>query len=195
MSMIRAKRFTKLRKELEYWNSELKYIQEVLKEWHHEFERFQRKYCEDNNIDLNRLNQENSEKVNEIMSKAVTSKKVKVDFKKKNYNKQIKKIYKELAKILHPDVGGNESEFKKVTSAMSSNNLQQILDICDEHNIQIEIDDELFNFLKSEISEVKKQIEKEKSTYSWKLYNCDENDKCKNNLMKQFLKHFFNYRR
>ena len=150
--MIRAKRFTKLRKELEYWNSELKYIKEVLKEWHHEFERFQRKYCEDNNIDLNRLNQENSEKVNQIMSKAVTSKKVKVDFKKKKYNKQIKKIYKELAKILHPDVGGNESEFKKVTSAMSSNNLQQILDICDEHNIQIEIDDELFHFLKSEIS-------------------------------------------
>ena len=50
----------------------------------------------------------------------------------------MKSIYKQLAKKLHPDIGGDEKEFKEATSAMSRKNFEKLFDICDEHDILIE---------------------------------------------------------
>lgn len=192
MTAILTKRFTKLRKQLQFYQSELEYIQEILKEEHHNFEAFQKKYCEENNIDLANLNNQNSETVQTIM-KAATKKEVHVDFKAHKEKSQMKKIYKQLVKRLHPDAGGDEKEFKKVTSAMAENNFEKILDICDEHDILIKVDEETICLLKKQINETKARIDKQKSTYSWKLFSCEENINCKNNLIKQFLKQLFNY--
>jgi predicted membrane GTPase involved in stress response len=193
MTTILAKRFTKLRKELQFYQSELEYVQEILKEEHHTFEKFQRKYCEENNIDLAKLNSENSEVVHTMIETNSTKKHAPVDFKAQKQKNQMKKIYKQLVKKLHPDVGGDEKEFKKVTTAMSQNNFEKILDICDEHAILIKVDEETISLLKKQIKETKRKIDKQKSTYSWKLYSCEENTKCKNNVIKQFLKQLFNY--
>ena len=192
MTTILTKKLTKLRKELQYHQSELEYIQEVLKEWHYKFEEFQLEYCTENNINIQKLNKENHEKVTEAMQTA-NKKKPKVDFKKHKNKDKIKKMYKQLAKKLHPDAGGDEKDFKKLTEAMSQNNVQKILDICEKHDILINVDNEIIQLVKDQIIEVKKKIEIQKSTYSWKLFSCEENVNCKNNLMKQFLKQLFNY--
>ena len=190
MSKIQAKRFKKLQKELDYWESELEYIQEILKEWHLKFEEYHRQYCSDNNIDLVRLNKENSKKIDQLIPNPV---KKETQFEDRTDEKYFKKIYKQLARKLHPDIGGDEEEFKKATSALREKNFQKILDICSKHDIIIEMSEELNNILEKQIEGIKQQINKEKSTYSWNLYSCGANEKCKEKVVKNFLKHLFNY--
>ncbi len=188
-----TKKFTKLRKELEYWQSELDYVLEVLEEQHQKFEEHQQKFCKENNIDLAALNNQNNEVIQEVMSSIKPKKNLSVDFKAKKQKKQMKNIYKQLAKKLHPDVGGDEHQFKEVTSAMSENNFQKIFDICEKHDILLKIDDELIELLEKQIVQIKTKVEKEKSTYSWKLFLCGQNVTCKNILIQRFLKQLFNY--
>ena len=193
MNTILSKKFTKLRKELQYWQSELEYVQEILKEKHFEFDEHQRKFCKEYNIDLTSLNHENEETVKQVISAANSTKKPVVDFKAKKQKKQMKSIYKQLARKLHPDIGGDEKEFKEVTSAMSENNFEKLFDICEKHDILLEVDQELIELLEKQISETKQKVEREKSTYSWKLFLCGENVTCKNILIQKFLKQLFNY--
>ena len=153
MTNILTKRFTKLRKQLQFYQSELEYIEEVLKEEHHIFEAFQRQYCEENDIDLAKLNNQNRETVQTTLETTSIKRQVPVDFKIHKEKNQMKKIYKQLARKLHPDVGGDVNEFKRVTSAMSENNFEKILDICDKHGILIKVDKEMISLLKKQISE------------------------------------------
>jgi len=190
---LKQKKFKKLRKELQYHQSELEYVEEVLSEWHHKFEDYQREYCAEKDIDLAALNHDNAPKVEKIMEKGIAPKKVHVDFKAIKQDKQIKRLYKELARKLHPDAGGDEKEFKALSQALSERNFEKILDICDKHDILFNVDDDLIKLLKKQISATKEKIKKEKSTYSWSLYSCEDNEKCKQKVMKNFLRHLFNY--
>ena len=189
---IKQKKYNRLRKELQFVQSELEYVQEVLKEWHLIFERYHRDYCEKNNIDLQILNKKHSERVSEIIPTPLTKENGLVVFNRKKDKGVFNKIYKQIAKKLHPDVGGDEEEFKKATTAMQQKNFEKLLDICDNHVILINVDEELIELLKQQILETKEKIKQEKSTYSWCLYSCVD-DKCKDNVIKNFLKHLFNY--
>ena len=193
MSKIKAKRVKKLQKELDYWHSELEYVKEILEEYHIEFEVYHRQYCAEKNIDLAGLNKQSSKKVDQMLNKPVIIDKGVLKPENKKHKAVFSKIYKKIAKRLHPDIGGDEEVFKEATSAMDEKNLKKLLDICEEHAILIDIDDELINLLKEQISEIKELINKEKSTYSWSLYSCEDNENCKQNVVKKFLKHLFNY--
>ena len=190
MSNIQAKKFKKLQKELDYWQSELEYIQEILKEEHFKFEEYHRQYCKDNDIDLQQLNKDNREKVDQLIPKSV---KQEVQFEDRTDEKYFKKIYKKIARKLHPDLGGDAEEFKKASTALREKNFQKILDICSKHDIIIEMSEELNKILEKQIENIKHQINKEKSTYSWKMHLCGGNKLCKNVLVQQFLKQLFNY--
>ena len=190
MSKITTKKFTKLQKELDYWQSELEYVQEVLIEEHFKFEEYHRKYCKDNEIDLNKLNEENNKRIKQLIPKPV---KKRIQFKDKIDEKYIKKVYKQLARKLHPDVGGDEEAFKDLVSAMEEKKINKILDICSKHDIIIEMSEELNKILEKQIKSIKQQINKEKSTYSWKMHLCGGNKLCKNVSVQKFLKQLFNY--
>jgi hypothetical protein len=173
--------------------SELEYVLEVLSEWHLEFENYHRQYCKDRGIDLEQLNKKNKEKVSGIIPKPAKKKQTGlVVYEDDKEEKVFKKVYKQIVKKLHPDVGGDEEEFKKATTAVSEKNLEKLLDICDRHVILIEINKEMIKLLEKQISETKDRIKKEKSTYSWMLYSC-ASEKCKVNVIKKFLKHLFDY--
>lgn len=195
MTTILTKKFTKLRKELQYWQSELEYIQEVLKEWHHKFEEYHREFCVENEIDLAELNRKNSEAVKSIIPPSLCKMPESGTqvFEDKTDEKHFKKIYKKLVKKLHPDVGGDEEEFKEVMTAMSEKNFDKLLDISEKHDILIEMDEDLIKVLSKQIERKKQEIDKEKSTYSWKLYSCGESKECKESLIKDFLKQLFDY--
>ena len=45
--------------------------------------------------------------------------------------------------------------------------------------------------MRQKAKELKDSIEKNKTMYSWKFQEC-ETEQCKENLVKQFLKHLFN---
>ena len=189
---IQQKKFKRLRKELQFVQSELEYVQEVLSEWHLIFEEYHRDYCKRKEIDLDQLNKQSNEKIDQLIPKPTIKETGVVIYENQKDKSVFKKLYKQIARKLHPDLGGDEKEFQEATSAMQEKNFEKILDICDKHDILIEIDKEMLKLLEQQISETKEQIKKEKSTYSWNLYSC-ANDKCKDNVVKKFLKHLFNY--
>ena len=189
---IQQKKFKRLRKELQFVQSELEYVQEVLSEWHLIFEEYHRDYCKRKEIDLDQLNKQSSKKINQLIPKPVKKENGVVLYENQKDKEVFKKLYKKIARKLHPDLGGDEKEFQEATTAMQEKNFEKILDICDKHDILIEIDKEMLKLLEQQISDTKEQIKKEKSTYSWSLYSCADN-KCKDNVVKKFLKHLFNY--
>tara|TARA_B100002019_G_C21235391_1_gene582441 strand:+ start:212 stop:799 length:588 start_codon:yes stop_codon:yes gene_type:complete len=189
---IQQKKFKRLRKELQFVQSELEYVLEVLSEWHLIFEEYHRDYCKRKGIDLDQLNKQSSKKIDRLISNPVKKESGVILYEDKKDKDVFKRIYKQIARNLHPDVGGDEEEFKKATTAMQEKNLEKLLDICDQHVILIQVDREMLKILEKQISETKEQIKKEKSTYSWSLYSCAD-DKCKDNVVKKFLKHLFNY--
>jgi len=189
---IQQKKFKRLRKELQFVQSELEYVQEVLGEWHLIFEEYHRDYCKRKEIDLNQLNKQSSKKIDQLIPKPVKKENGVVLYENQKDKNVFKKLYKKIARKLHPDLGGDEKEFQEATTAMQEKNFEKILDICDKHDILIEIDKEMLKLLEQQISDTKEQIKKEKSTYSWSLYSCAD-DKCKDNVVKKFLKHLFNY--
>ena len=189
---IEQKKYRRLRKELQFVQSELEYVQEVLKEWHFTFEEYHRDYCKRKGIDLDQLNKQSDKKIDQLIPKPEIKDNGVIIYENKKDKGVFKKLYKQIARKLHPDLGGNEKEFQKATTAMQEKNFEKILDICDKHDILIEIDKEILKLLEKQILDIKEQIKKEKSTYSWNLYSCVD-DKCKDNVIKKFLKHLFNY--
>jgi len=189
---IQQKKFKRLRKELQFVQSELEYVQEVLSEWHLIFEEYHRDYCKREKIDLDQLNKQSSKKITQLIPKPIKKENGIVLYENQKDKEIFKKLYKKIARKLHPDLGGDKKEFQEVTTAMQEKNFEKILDICDKHDILIKIDKEILKLLKKQISETKEQIKKEKSTYSWSLYSCAD-DRCKDNVIKKFLKHLFNY--
>ncbi len=190
---IEQKKFKRLRKELQFLQSELEYVNEVLQDWHQKFEKYQREYCENKNIDLAKLNEKNSKKINKILPKPIKEETGLVKYDNSVQKNGFKKLYKQIARKLHPDLGGDKKEFQEVQEAMQDKNFEKILDICDKHDIVIEIDKQMIKLLEEQIKDTKAKISKEKSTYSWSLYSCDENQNCKDNVIKKFLKHLFGY--
>ena len=189
---IEQKKYKRLRKELQFVQSELEYVQEVLSEWHLVFEQYHRDYCKRKEIDLKQLNKQSKKKIKQLIPKPQMKESGVILYDKKDKD-VIKKIYKKIARKLHPDLGGDEKEFQEVQEAMQEKNFEKILDVCDKYDILIEIDKEMINFLKEQINEIKEKIKKEKSTYSWKMHLCGGNKLCKNVLVQQFLKQLFNY--
>ena len=76
---------------------------------------------------------------------------------------------------------------------MEEKKINKILDICSKHDIIIEMSEELNKIIEKQIENTKQQINKEKSTYSWKMHLCGQNKSCKDVLVQQFLKQLFNY--
>ena len=189
---IEQKKYKRLRKELQFVQSELEYVQEVLSEWHFIFEEYHRNYCKRKQIDLDQLNKESSKKIDQLIPARIVKETGVVVYENQKDKSVFKKLYKQIARRLHPDLGGDEKDFQEATTAMQEKNFEKILDICDKHDILIKVDKEILKLLEQQISDTKEQIKKEKSTYSWSLYSC-ANDKCKDNVVKKFLKHLFNY--
>ena len=189
---IEQKKYKRLRKELQFVQSELEYVQEVLGEWHLIFEEYHREYCKRKQIDLDQLNKQTIEKIDHILPKPAKKENGIILYENQKDKSVFKKLYKKIARKLHPDLGGDEKEFQEAVTAMQEKNFEKILDICDKHDILIEINKEMLELLEEQILHVKEQIKKEKSTYSWSLYSCAD-DRCKDNVIKKFLKHLFNY--
>jgi len=197
---IEEKRFKKLFKEMQFHKSEYELVLEILKSAHWDFEDYYRNYCSEKEIDLDKLNEKHKQKVEEIIPSPLKQKHgpddvlelEKVDFIDNTSKKEFKKIYRELAKFLHPDAGGEEKEFKEFSDSFHRADWVTFLEICMKHEASIKNHKEINVILKKEISKIKDKIEQEKSTYSWLLYQC-ETEACKNNVVKKFLKHLFDY--
>ena len=109
-----------------------------------------------------------------------------------------------MAKKLHPDKFSNLElnpeitekieSFKKATAAYDKKNWASFLDICEKYDILPTRYEKINSLIKDEISEVGKKVNNKKLSFSWRLYECEENSSCKDKVIKDFLFQLFKYK-
>ena len=198
---IRTKKYKKLLQEVKYLRSELEYQEEVLAEYHHLFEEYYRRWCGENNVDIDKQEQKNSKRVDEIIPKPSKQEYdsnglvILEDIKQeqKEDMKKMNKLYRKLAMELHPDKqNGDEKKFAKVNEAYENGKWSVLLEEAIELGIEPDNFSYLSELLREEKKELKQKIKHNKGVYSWKFYECEEDENCKTILIKNFLKHLFN---
>jgi capsular polysaccharide biosynthesis protein len=93
--------------------------------------------------------------------------------KKESVDNNVKKIYKDIAKQLHPDKGGDEEQFKELNERYKSNDLLGVIDYAVENDIQIELDESDTHQLVDSIENLETKIQDLKGTlaYVWEYGN------------------------
>ena len=102
---------------------------------------------------------------------------------------KLKSLYKEIAKSTHPDKNHQENlkeVYLDAQKAYESNDLLQILSICDRLKIDYDISSEEFDLIRNEIDTKKQRIKFLESTYTWKWYN-ESSDTQKNQIILNYL--------
>jgi hypothetical protein len=200
------KKYKKLVKQLVYHRTELEYQEIVLKEVHSEFNAYYVKYCAENGIDLAKFNKENSkniEKEYKHLDKEqevdegviVANNKTKEE---KEGMKEFAKVYKMIAKKIHPDVLAQrlqteetlekEEMFKIATRSYHDCDWGVFVEIAEDLKVQPSNSKKLCKHIKREIEVIKKKVKYNSSMYSWKFHECEDNKECKDLLIKSFLK-------
>jgi len=186
--------------ELKFLRSELAFQDEVLATAHQDFETWYRQWCENKGIDLQQLNQKNENRVSKIISQPifpdsnydeagllVLEEKVKNEEKKK-----FTKLFKQVAKVTHPDKNeGTMLDFKAASAAYEKGNWSMLLQVAEDYNIIPEDLSEVLPIMKEEAKRLRKKIQSNKTMYSWKFQEC-ETEQEREKLVKQFLNHLFN---
>jgi hypothetical protein len=192
----------KLLNEFRSLDYELKYVKEILREGHLEFEMYYRKWCEDNGVDLAALNKKNEKKIEASFQKTNSTQiKQMVERKEEATKKDFKSLYKAIARKLHPDTLKNDDPrkfeyseaFKKATDAKSNGKWGQLFDVVDKYDIYLGEYDDAIECLKGDIKRVEKEIKQEKASYSWALYEA-ETEQQKAQVVKNFLRQLFGWR-
>ena len=197
--MKKRLKFKKLLNESKFLQRELELTREILSDVHYEFDEFYNHYCLDNNIDIKSLKSKHSERVEKIMGTSIVNK-VAEKVSEKEYNS--KQVFRDVARKLHPDVVGpddplkNEYEeaFKQANNAIEKGKWSTLFDIADQYDIEISDYDAAIEAIKKDIKRIKKQIDSEQNTYSWKFYQCEEDENCRKDCIEQFLRHLFVYK-
>ena len=196
---INLRKYQKLLKEVNYLRSELEYQNEVLKSAHHEFESYYREWCANNDIDIDTLNKKHSQSITTLMPKTKTQVHDEndaiipiKDIEIKRKANKFSKIYRKLARELHPDKEqGNEEKFSRISDAYNNGEWSVLLDAASDLGILPDNFKDIFPLMREEASDLRKKIAKNESTYSWLLFECEDNHKCKERIVKKFLKHLF----
>lgn len=207
---VAVKRYKKLVKELLFTYSELEYVEEVLGDAHAEFESYYQDYCQRKEVPINELNERNSKKLEKVYpkNKPKTDEEgivqYEADSSTKENHKVFQRMYRIIAKKLHPDKFSNQEEtpeiiekveaFKQATGAYNKNNWAKFLDICEKHDILPTRYEKVNSIIRDEISKINKQVNNKKLSFSWRLYECEDGEECKEKVIKDFLYQLFKYR-
>jgi hypothetical protein len=197
---INLRKYQKLLKEVNYLRSELDYQEEVLRVAHLDFESYYREWCANNDIDLDGLNQQHSKRIDDILPNGIPTGQYddkdhlitteNIDIKRKA--NKFSKLYKKLARELHPDKDiGNAEKFKKVSQAYNEGQWSILLEAASELDILPDNFKEIFPLMREEADKLRKDIANNEQTYSWKMFECEENEACKEQTVRQFLRHLF----
>ena len=203
--LINFRKYKKNVKNLLFARSELEYQEIILEDAHHDFEIAYLQYCAENNIDVQKLNNDNQQKVDEIFTETSAKKNELIHKpveKAQEKTKVFNAVYRDIAKKLHPDklsvflpaeeIKEKEDMFKKAAGAMKNCDWGKLLDVADKLNIKPKTFDGMEEQIESEIKKINKIIEHNNNTYSWLWVNC-ETDECREKVILNFLNQLFGY--
>lgn len=103
---------------------------------------------------------------------------------------KIKKLYRDIAKLTHPDKIVSEKLndlYLKSTKFYKNSDITGIYYICDELGITYEIDDEDNEMIINKINSLKNRISFMESTLTWRWYH-SENEKEKEQILLSYIK-------
>lgn len=82
---------------------------------------------------------------------------------------QCKPIFKRLSKTLHPDKGGNNEDFIKISDSYRNQDIIGLYLIAEKYNIDIEdlITDEILPLFESSCTTIEEQISQKTKTIAW----------------------------
>ena len=200
--MIQKLKFKKLLNEYKSYKFELEMIREILKDGHLEFEVFYRRWCAENDVDLEELNKANSKSVEIIFEKQKEGL-VLIEKPTQESTDKHKKVFREIARKIHPDkletshprITEYTNSFKDANRAIEKQNWGVLFEIVEKYDIWLTDYDEACEDIQKSINQTKELIESEKRTYSWFLYKCDNDEDCKEKVVKNFLYHLFGWKR
>ena len=84
-------------------------------------------------------------------------------------------------------------DFKDTVKSISDENWGKLFDIADRHDIYLRDYDAICVDIEEDINRLRLKIEKEKACFSWKFYECKD-DNCKDSLIKSFLHQLFGWK-
>ena len=93
-------------------------------------------------------------------------------------SEKIKKLYREVAKLTHPDKVNDiklNDIYIKSTKSYDENDLISIYAICSELNIDYESEESDNIFISQRINVLKERISFMESTFTWKWHTADDN--------------------
>ena len=103
---------------------------------------------------------------------------------------KLKKLYREIVKLTHPDKVKNSKLndlYIKGTGFYDKNDIAGLYSICNELNIEYEVDDEDNVLISTKISTLKQRIGFMESTYTWK-WHFSKDDSEKNNIILAYIR-------
>ncbi len=107
---------------------------------------------------------------------------------------KIKKLYREIVKRTHPDKIKNKKMnelYLRSTFFYESNDIAGIYSVCDELNIEYEVDEKDNEMIINKIKNLKSRIDFMESTITWKWFH-SENEKEKEQLILRYIENQLN---
>jgi len=199
--MIKKLKFKKLLNEYKSNKYELELIREILKDAHLEFEVFYRRWCAENDVDLPDLTEKNQKSVDIIFNQQEEALVATEHVPKKKEAKH-KKTFREIARKIHPDKLETSdprfweytNAFKKVNRAVETEQWGDLFEIADKYEVFLGDYDEVFKDLRINITELKEKIKSESASYSYALYDCEDDEECKEKVVRNFLWQIFKWK-
>ena len=192
-------KFKKLLNEYRALKYEEEYVKEVLAHSHLEFDEYYRDFCRENEVNIPQLEKKNKEKVAAAFgkSKKIEIKGIDEKIRAKDYD--YKKIFKQIARKLHPDklseddprLAEYESDFKQAAAGINNGRWGDLFSIADKHNIDIGDYDMVNKSIKESTEVLKKQVAALKNQYSYLFHECEEDKNCKDSIIKSFIQQLF----
>jgi len=179
------KRLEATLKKIDFLETELDWQLDVLSDQHGEFDDFYRAWCEENEIDVPKLPPQPKQ------PEAESKEPMDVDIPEETIlgQEHFKITYKQLAKLTHPDKNdGDDEDFKILNDAWLYAKWSKIIYLANKHDIAIHNVKEINKLLRQEAKRIEELIEKNANMFSWKFWECGEDEKCKEKLVKHFLK-------
>jgi hypothetical protein len=203
MNKLKKLETKKLLKELEFFESEFDYKNEIICEADSDFLKYVDNFLKknpnlkevydkivNNKIDQIIKNKKYNSEIDKNLHNEEVPKKNDNNFQETNKSTKLKKLYREIVKLTHPDKVNNKklnNIYIKATSSYNNNDITSIYSICDNLNIDYEIDDEDNYLISDKIKNIKQKIEFIESTFTWRwIYSKSQEEK--DNIILKFIK-------
>jgi hypothetical protein len=205
MNKIKQLEIKKLIKELEFIESDFTYKSEIVNEADSNFIKSVNNLLEQHPLLKDVFDKKINNKIDNIFQRRSEDLKDKIEAINESYqedsieeevivekviDKRVRKLYREIAKITHPDRIDNKKLndlYIKATHYYNNNDITGTYSICDDLDINYEPDDSDNQLISDKITDIKCKINFIESTMTWNWYH-SKDDKEKEQMILGYIK-------